>query len=633
MTTLVLSSLVLLFAFTIYLGVLSGRRLEHAGDFLDGGGSLPPWALIFAGAGILLAGLGLHEHFLLSALYGLQYSHIALGLTLAALCGAMAHKRLWLAARLSGLRSPIEILSSYYGSVALRIVLIGLTLIFAVPVAAHSLALAAELIAAMTGALAREQVIFILALFLFLFSALGGWRGIVYVVAAQSFLVLALILFSGLFMAGGFGSLAVLTSGPSALKGVLADAIPGVMQYSAGIGKDPAVGGVFTTLAIISAGASLIGIVLSPAMGFLTTTARVRSSLAFQQVWMVAGLATGALLLVSPVIGAEIAAADAAGLSAGAPGYLGLIDRLAALDPLAALCFLLVLVVSMQISVALFVGAGANLIASDLVHRYVLPELSGEGRRLAARIVLALLYGAVALLAAFAPLGATILGSVALSLGAQLLPAVIGVGWAPWISRSGVITGLLIGGLVVIFTEPPGLIFFEALFLDLPSGRWPLTIHSTGWGLVFNMAACLLVSLFTRAGPERLHREILHEPLRHIASAGAGSPSMGTAKWSLALIWAFLALGPGAILGNTFFSNPVFTEGKVSLGVPSLWVWQIVFWFVGVLLVWWLAYRGRMSIIEGAVLPRVDLNPPADPLARPRAPQWIALLLARVAER
>jgi Na+/proline symporter len=632
MTTLVLSALVLVFAFTIYLGVLSGRRLEHPADFLDAGGALPAWTLIFAGAGILLAGLGLHEHFLLSALYGLQYSHIALGLTLAALCGAMAHKRLWLAARLSGLRSPIEIFSAYYGGVALRIVLIGLSLIFAVPFAAHSLTLAAELIARTTGVLAREQVIVILALFLFLFSTLGGWRGIVYVVATQSFLVLALILFCGLFMAGGFGSLAVLTTGPSALKGVLADAIPGVMQYSPGIGKDPAVGGVFTTVAILSAGAALIGIVLSPAMGFLTTTTRLRSSLAFQQVWMVAGLATGALLLVAPVIGAEIASADAAGLSVGAPSYLGIVDRLAALDPLAALCFLLLLVVSMQITVAFFVGAGANLIASDLVHRYVLPELPSEGRRLAARIVLALLYAAVALLAAFAPVAATILGSVALSLGAQLLPAAIGLGWAPWISRSGVITGLLVGGLVVIFTEPPGLIFFEALFLDLPWGRWPLTIHSTGWGLVLNMAACVLVSLFTRSGPERMHREILHEPLRRVAAA-AGSPSLRTAKWSLALIWAFLALGPGAILGNSFFSSPVFTEGKISLGVPSLWVWQIVFWFIGVLLVWWLAYRGRMSIIDGAVLPRIDLRPPADPLARPRSPEWIALLLARVVER
>jgi len=93
MTALVLSALAFLFAFAIYFAVLAGRRTAP-GAFLDAGSALPPWALMFAGAGVTVGGLGLHDHFLLTAVYGLQYSHVALGLTLAALCGAMAHKRL-----------------------------------------------------------------------------------------------------------------------------------------------------------------------------------------------------------------------------------------------------------------------------------------------------------------------------------------------------------------------------------------------------------------------------------------------------------------------------------------------------------------------------------------------------------
>jgi hypothetical protein len=60
-------------------------------------------------------------------------------------------------------------------------------------------------------------------------------------------------------------------------------------------------------------------------------------------------------------------------------------------------------------------------------------------------------------------------------------------------------------------TEPPGLILFEGLFLDLPWGRWPMTIHSAGWGLVLNLSAVLLVAIFTRKGTERLHRDRLHD--------------------------------------------------------------------------------------------------------------------------
>ena len=236
-------------------------------------------------------------------------------------------------------------------------------------------------------------------------------------------------------------------------------------------------------------------------------------------------------------------------------------------------------------------------------------------------------------MAAFAPLSAAILGSLALSLSVQFLPAYIGVCWAPWISRSAVLTGLIFGGLLVILTEPPGLIFFEGLFFDLPWGRWPLTIHSAVWGLGFNVAACLMVSLFTHSGPERVHRELLHQGFQDALRGESHGSALGTAKWSLTLIWSFLALGPGAVLGNSFFSKPIFTEGEATLGVPSLWVWQVVFWFLGVLLVWWLAYRARMSIIENVAWRRIDLDPPLGQLERRRAPPWIALLLARVAER
>src|SRR5205823_5871061 len=131
------------------------------------------------------------------------------------------------------------------------------------------LSLAGELIAAATaGALGRQQVTLVLAVFLFVFSALGGWRGVIYAIAAQSFVLIALVIFTGLFMANAFDGLAILSAGVKPANGVLTDQIPGVLQYSAGIGKDHLVGGIWTTLGIVSFSLSLIGIVLSPAMGF-----------------------------------------------------------------------------------------------------------------------------------------------------------------------------------------------------------------------------------------------------------------------------------------------------------------------------------------------------------------------------
>ncbi len=106
-----------------------------------------------------------------------------------------------------------------------------------------------------------------------------------------------------------------------------------------------------------------------------------------------------------------------------------------------------------------------------------------------------------------------------------------------------------------------------------------------------------------------------------------------TARWSLILIWSFLALGPGAILGNTFFSDPIFTDGSITPGLPSLLIWQILFWIIGVVLVWWLAYQGRLSVISATPKPVVDLAPPRNSLFDPTTPPWIARLLGRVVNR
>ncbi len=634
MTTLLVVVWGFFLAYALYIGTLSARRTAKPENHLDGGGNLPAWSYVFAATGVVLASMGLHDHFLIVALYGLQYSHVALGLVLVALCGALVQKRVWLAARILGVKSPVELLGAYYGSITIRLFMLTVLLLFAVPFAASSLSMLGDLVQTATGGAATSiEVVWTSAFFLFLVSAIGGWRGVVYVVAAQSLLILALIAFLAIFSFATFDGLAVLAKGIATPAGILSDRIPGVMQYSSGIGKDVAVGGPWTTAGILSFALSLTGAVLSPGFGFLGISTATRSGFAFNQVWMTAGLAGGLLLLVGPMIGAEIAGGDPAALAAHAPSYAGLIARYTGLDQLAAICFLMLLVASLQVGVTFFATAGANVLTLDLVHRFVLPDLTGHGLRLAARVVLAVVFAAATLMATFTPSAAAIIGSATLSLSAQLLPAVLGLCWIPWISRSAVLTGLIAGSLLVVFTEPVGLVAFEGLFVDLPWGRWPLTVHSAAWGLVFNLAACLLVAIFTRAGPERAHRQRLHDEFGREFRADVGGPAARGAKWSLTLVWAFFALGPGAILGNDFFSHPVFSDAEAPLGVPSLWVWQIVFWFVGVLVVWWLAYGGRLSIIERHVNRTVDLGPAPGPLDRRRPPKWIGLLLARVAAR
>lgn len=622
MTTLLAAVAAVFFAYAVYLGALCGRHSGRPGDFVDAGLSLPGWTTLFAGTGIVLAGLNLHDHVLLVSAYGLQASHVAVGLVLVALTGALVRKRSWLAARMTGLRTVGDVMGTYYGSVSIRLVQLGILFLFAVPLAAYGLGEIGDLVEAVSaGAVSRTAAIWTVAFFLFLSSALGGWRATVYVIAAQGFLLLALLAAGSAAAVVFADRLAFFQGGLAAGTGALADVIPGVIQFSAGIGKEATPGGPWTTVAILSFAIGLIGIVLSPGFALLGITTGTRRGVAVEQVWMTAGLAGGLLLLAAPIVGAEL----------GDGGLAGLAARLAAAAPLVGVAFLVAILASLQIGVGFFVASGAHVAAIELVHRYILPALDERGLKLATRIMLGLTWLAVAATASATPLAAAIIGALALPLAAQLLPAYLGLCWLPWISRSAVLAGFVVGGLIVVFTEPFGLILFEGLFVDLPWGRWPLTIHSAAWGLAFNLAFCLLASLFTRRGAERERRQRLHDRFAEGHRTDFGGRAARGAKWSLVLIWTFLALGPGAILGNTFFSRPVFSGAEVALGLPSLMAWQAAFWLIGVFLVWWLAYQTRMSVADDAVPRPASLDTQAPPPLGLDRPPWITRVLGRVA--
>jgi Na+/proline symporter len=625
MTPLLVSTLGIIAVFGLYLATISGRQAQQPCDFVDGGQALPPWVVIFAGAGIALASLGLADHLVLLSTFGLQYNQIAVGLIVVALCAALTQKRIWLAARLTNLRTLGDLLGDYFGSTALRIFMLVVLFLFSIPFAAMCLAQAGALVGAASGSeIPPGLAIWAITFALFVSSVIGGWRGIAYVVAAQSLLVIVLVMFLGGFTGFTVEKLAFAAGGIGTSAGILPDKIPGVIQFTAGIGKAPPIGGTWTAFAGLTFALSLAGIAISPGFSFLGITSKPHRAFAFSQVWMIAGVTAGALMLVGPVLAAEIASGGS---------LTAFMSRLATVDQMAGVGFAVLLVGSALIAVAFFTGSGACVCTIELTSRYIVPGMDQRTLRFAARVALAAVYAAVAVVASYAPLSATIFSSLTLSLSAQLLPAVLGLCWVRWISRSGVLTGLIVGTLFVVFTESFGLILFERLFVELPWGRWPFSMHSAGWGLIANFTACLLVSLFTRSDAGRDRRDRLHEAFEESEPARLGSPAATTAKWSLTLLWAFFALGPGAILGNTFFSEPIFAGTVVAPGVPSLLIWQVLFWFVGIFIVWWLAYRGRFSVIDDLPRHRIKLVPDTNPLFQPITTPWIARLLNRVTGR
>lgn len=617
MTTLLLASLILVALAALYIAARVARAGGAAEAFLDAGRALPGWTAIFLLPGLALAGLGVERHLGLVAHYGLQASHIGVGIVLVAMAALLIWNRFWYVVRIAGLGTPGAALGQAYGSVALRVVVLGLALLFALPLSADALSFAAALIETATRALIpRSAGVWLLALALAIPAIVGGWRATVLTLATLSLTLLVLI--PGIT---AFAEIAAADQDFPALpiavgEGVLWDRLPGVVRYVAGVGKHVPAEGIFTTVAVSSSILALLGIVLSPPALYFGQTLRAGRGLGVSTVWMTGGLTAGLLVLCAPVLAAYMPS-----------GTVDLAALLHAAEPLAGTGLFLLLLLPALIAASFLVTGGALIWTRELVSAYLFPRLEPSQQRFAARLAIAFAFFFMAFMASFLPLVSAVLASVALPLSVQLLPAILGLCFFRWIGRGAVLAGLTVGALIVVFTEPLGLILFEGLFVDLPWGRWPLGIHSAAWGLVFNLLLVLLSAAVTQKAPDRFQRDRLHDAL--LAATGLKVGGRGL-LWALVLIWGFLAYGPGAILGNTFFSDPIFASGPSrALGIPSLWVWQILFWLLGVVLVWWLAYRlgfGRTS--DEATKPITLGEVPGL-----RTPDWLASGIARVAGR
>ena len=70
--------------------------------------------------------------------------------------------------------------------------------------------------------------------------------------------------------------------------------------------------------------------------------------------------------------------------------------------------------------------------------------------------------------------------------------------------------------------------------------------------------------------------------------------SLKPSAWIVTVAWLFFSIGPGVLVGNNIFGKPGNIE-TWSFGIPSLWVWQIISWALGVILIWFLAKNMEMS--------------------------------------
>ena len=88
---------------------LNVKHFREPLDFLNASEDLPPWVFLFAATGVILAGHGLYSHFILISRFGFQFNHVGMGLVIVAIISILFMQRLWLASRLSGLKTAGDV--------------------------------------------------------------------------------------------------------------------------------------------------------------------------------------------------------------------------------------------------------------------------------------------------------------------------------------------------------------------------------------------------------------------------------------------------------------------------------------------------------------------------------------------
>ena len=621
----------LYWAYCIFWGIKCARMARTAGDYFIAGRQLSMWVFVLAATATSFSGWTFMGHPGLVYRDGFQYAYASFYTITIPFTGVIFLKRQWMLGKRFGYVTPGEMFADYFRGDAIRILTVIVALLFSIPYLGVQLGASGFLFNVLTDGMFDVNVgMWVLSLVVLIYVASGGLRAVAYVDTLQCVLLALGIVITGFIALDLVGGWAALNEGFAKLGGSDVArwgttkgygggdynsyfAIPGIIQFTAGLGKETPVGGLWTGIMCLTYMFALMGIQSSPAFSMWAFGNHNPRPFAIQQVWA-SSFGIGLILFFFTAfqgMGAHLLGANPlvneAGLNLGTvlsaeiakkpdslvPYYFNEIaDAAPWLVGLLAVCAL----AAMQSTGAAYMSTAGGMLTRDLYKRYLNPTASHDEQKFWGRIGVCFIVIAALLVATFSRDALVLLGGLAVAFGFQMWPALTAVCWAPWITRQGATWGLAAGLLGVIFTENFGIQILALFGLD-GWGRWPWTIHSAGWGIFFNVVVCVVVSAMTQTDEGRAHRMIYHNFLREHAVLPADKRRLIPWAWVATLAWMFFGIGPGAVLGNYVFGEPNAGVEGWTFGIPSIWAWQILFWILGVAMMWFLAFKMEMSLV------------------------------------
>ena len=593
-------------AYCIFWGIKGARTAKTSADYFVAGRSLGLWVFVLAATATSFSGWTFVGHPGKILTDGLPYAFASFYALTIPFTGVLFLRRQWILGRAFKYITPGEMYSDYYGGNAMRVLTVLVAFLFSVPYLGIQLRASGALFNVLTDGMISVNIgMLLLSAVVVIYVASGGLRSVAYVDCVQAVLLALGIVILGIITVQWVGGWSAFTEGIGNLvKSDLTNgsrltpaghsnrvAIPGAIQWvSSG---SAAAGGVWTGMMCMTYMFALMGIQSSPAFSMWSYANKSSKAFRWQQV-VASSLVIGIILFTFTIfqgLGADLLVLNGVWeqvteknlvpklinlMSESAPWLVGLL----------AVCAL----AAMQSTGAAYMSTFSGMITRDIYKHFLNPSASESMQKLAGRIFVVVVAGAALVVAATSTDALVMLGGLAVAYGFQMYLALLGNLYFSGISRRGVVAGLIAGLVAVTLTDKMSSLF------PVPWGAYPLTIHSAGWGILFNIIFTVAGSrLFPDDDQTMAKRRKRHEYLREIAGIPQDKKKWIPVAWGLTLFWFLVGFGPFAIVGNTLFSNPNDPFTWAPLGLPSLWVWQFCFLAFGIFVMWFLAFYMGLS--------------------------------------
>ncbi len=596
----------LYWAYCLFWGIKGARSAKTSTDYFLAGRSIGIWVFVLAATATSFSGWTFVGHPGKIFTDGLPYAFASFYALTIPLTGVLFLRRQWALGRAYNYITPGEMYSDYYGGNAIRLLTVLVALLFSVPYVGVQLRASGSLFNVLTDGLVPVNVGMIaLSTVVMIYVASGGLKSVAFVDCAQAVLLaLGITVLGGvvLYYSGGWtgfteGLADIVSLDIAHGKNLTPDghsmkvAIPGSIQMVSAGSKS--IGGGWTGIMCMTYMFALMGIQSSPAFSMWAFSNKTSKAFRWQQV-VASSLVIGIILFTFTIfqgLGGQVLLQKGILFDVNDSNLVPKITSLLSssvpwLVGLLAVCAL----AAMQSTGAAYMSTFSAMVTRDIYAKYISPDATDKSQKFTGRLFVVLVTVAALVVAANSSQAIVMLGGLAVAYGFQMYPSLIGICYYKGFTRKGVVSGLIVGLIAVTLTDK------TAGWFGVPWGAYPLTIHSAGWGIVFNLLTTVVVSFFTKESNNRKNiKANKHKLLQAVSGMSERRKKKIRTAWVLTLVWFLVGFGPFATIGNSLFSDPNLPQLWAPLALPSLWIWQLVFLVYGIFVMWYLAFYMGLS--------------------------------------